>query len=474
MELFEILMKDAFYVLRSFIKLSGKSILESPAPPSPGQPWDFSRAPSIRSKILVLEQIHFLLQTYGASVLQHFEIFLTAIRQFLSPTLIRSALSGIPAISDLAFDIITDLFVNFKTPFKKENEILMNEIVLNLLDMRNTPVDKKIKLVSCLGRITQEPRVLIEMYLNYDCDPDATENMFEKMVNVAAKILQTRLDSNSANYSEDVNLFLGALVLQSSLIKALHNWCKKPPKPTVTKESQEEGETETESNTQNRFKADPNEFEEIKHRKQLLQEGIRLFNWKIKKGINLLIESECIPSKAPKDIAKFLLANNDVMNKKNIGEYLGEGDAENIAVMHAFVELMDFSNMLFVDALRLFLQSFRLPGEAQKIDRFMLKFAQQYVLFNPSAFANADTAYVLAYSVIMLNTDLHNPQVKKRMTKQEFIRNNRGINDNQDLPESLLTSIYDEILTNEIKMKEEQQVTDQAEAKGQHYKALLI
>ena len=42
------------------------------------------------------------------------------------------------------------------------------------------------------------------------------------------------------------------------------------------------------------------------------------------------------------------------------------------------------------------------------------------------------------------------------MTKQEFIKNNRGINDNADLPEELLSAIYDEIQNNEIKMKDEQ------------------
>jgi brefeldin A-inhibited guanine nucleotide-exchange protein len=61
----------------------------------------------------------------------------------------------------------------------------------------------------------------------------------------------------------------------------------------------------------------------------------------------------------------------------------------------------------------------------------------------------------LAYSVIMLNTDAHNPQVKKRMTKADFVKNNRGINDGNDLPEDFLSSIYDEIVTNEIRMKDE-------------------
>jgi hypothetical protein len=33
--------------------------------------------------------------------------------------------------------------------------------------------------------------------------------------------------------------------------------------------------------------------------------------------------------------------------------------------MHAFVDFMDFTNARFVDALRMFLQSFRLPGDQQ-------------------------------------------------------------------------------------------------------------
>jgi len=49
-------------------------------------------------------------------------------------------------------------------------------------------------------------------------------------------------------------------------------------------------------------------------------------------------------------------------------------------------------------------------------------------------FASADAAYVLAYSVIMLTTDLHSVNVRKKMTKEDFVRMTRGINDNRDLP----------------------------------------
>lgn len=70
----------------------------------------------------------------------------------------------------------------------------------------------------------------------------------------------------------------------------------------------------------------------------------------------------------------------------------------------------------FDEAIRQFLNGFRLPGEAQKIDRIMEKFAERFCRCNPKAFSSADTAYVLAYSVIMLNTDAHNPMVKIKVS----------------------------------------------------------
>lgn len=70
-------------------------------------------------------------------------------------------------------------------------------------------------------------------------------------------------------------------------------------------------------------------------------------------------------------------------------------DEEHIAIMHAFVDLLDFRDLPFVDALRIFLQSFRLPGEAQKIDRFMLKFAERYMAGNSrTPFASAGEQHV--------------------------------------------------------------------------------
>lgn len=71
-----------------------------------------------------------------------------------------------------------------------------------------------------------------------------------------------------------------------------------------------------------------------------------------------------------------------------------------------------FSLLISISLLhRQFLWSFRLPGEAQKIDRMMECFAQRYCQLNPDIFTNTDTCYVLSFAIIMLNTSLHNPSV---------------------------------------------------------------
>ena len=157
---------------------------------------------------------------------------------------------------------------------------------------------------------------------------------------------------------------------------------------------------------------------------------------------------------SPEDIARFFHENAG-LDKIQLGDYMGDEHAFNKKVLYAFVEQLDFSGMGFDEAIRSFVQGFRLPGEAQKIDRMMEKFAEQYHRHNPGRFSSADTAYVLAYSVIMLNTDAHNPGVKVRMTKEDFFKNNRGIDDGKDIDSAFMGEIYDRITKNEIKMKDD-------------------
>jgi brefeldin A-inhibited guanine nucleotide-exchange protein len=109
-----------------------------------------------------------------------------------------------------------------------------------------------------------------------------------------------------------------------------------------------------------------------------------------------------------------------------------------------------------------------------QIDRIMEKFAERYTTQNPGIFPTADAAFILAFSVIMLNTDLHNPAIKeeRRMTKAGFTRNNSGICDGQDLPEEFLTGIFDRIKENPISLKEDDEAREKVgESKSGDVKA---
>ncbi|KXS21398.1 Sec7-domain-containing protein, partial [Gonapodya prolifera JEL478] len=160
------------------------------------------------------------------------------------------------------------------------------------------------------------------------------------------------------------------------------------------------------------------------------------------------------------------------LSKVGIGEYLGDYNPFNIEVLGEYARLYDFSGLQFDAALRAFLDGFRLPGEAQKIDRMMQRFAQRYHDCNAGRFGSADTAYVLAFSIIMLNTDLHNPAIKRKMTKQGFVNNNRGIDNGKDVPMEFLHQIYDSILTNEIKIKDETSGKNHRKTHSGHFEAV--
>lgn len=195
------------------------------------------------------------------------------------------------------------------------------------------------------------------------------------------------------------------------------------------------------------------------------------------------------PGIPPVSIVHFF-RNTPGLDKVKIGEYLGDADPFNIRVLDAFVETFDFAlvpktlqtsgaddaqtegngeattgtvvpstssaspsdETSLDDALRSFLDGFKLPGESQQIARIIERFSNAYFAHCPGPLRSADAAYVLCYSVIMLNTDAHNPQVTRKMTKEMYCRNLRGINDNADLPRAYLENLYDSIVNNEIKI----------------------
>eukprot|EP00826_Nyctotherus_ovalis_P006398 TRINITY_DN11508_c0_g3_i2.p1 TRINITY_DN11508_c0_g3~~TRINITY_DN11508_c0_g3_i2.p1 ORF type:complete len:310 (-),score=125.80 TRINITY_DN11508_c0_g3_i2:46-975(-) len=101
--------------------------------------------------------------------------------------------------------------------------------------------------------------------------------------------------------------------------------------------------------------------------------------------------------------------------------------------------------------MRLYLSLFRLPKESQQIDRVIEAFSNSYYDQNAGMFRERDHAYVLAYSLIFLNTMNHNPKVPaaRRITEEQFIKFNEKAID--PITPKCLAKIYDRIVREEFK-----------------------
>ncbi|KAM4035193.1 IQ motif and SEC7 domain-containing protein 3 isoform 2-T2 [Anomaloglossus baeobatrachus] len=194
-------------------------------------------------------------------------------------------------------------------------------------------------------------------------------------------------------------------------------------------------------------------------RKRLYRIGLNLFNINPDKGIQFLISRGFIPD-TPIGVAHFLLQRKG-LSRQMIGEFLGNSKKQfNRDVLDCVVDEMDFSNMELDEALRKFQAHIRVQGEAQKVERLIEAFSQRYCMCNPDIvqqFHNPDTIFILAFAVILLNTDMYSPSIKpdRKMMLEDFIRNLRGVDDGADIPRDMVVGIYERIQQKELKSNED-------------------
>jgi brefeldin A-inhibited guanine nucleotide-exchange protein len=216
-------------------------------------------------------------------------------------------------------------------------------------------------------------------------------------------------------------------------------------------------------------------FDKKRAAQQQFELGIIKFKLSAKKGLLFFIQNGLLHMDA-KEIADFFYEHKEELDKTQIGEIFGgdplagfvkgEGvDPEKggvgfyIRVLHHYVDGLEFAGLEFADAIRLFLSGFRLPGESQKVDRIMEKFAERFTLQNEHIFPSADTAFILAFAVIMCQTDLHNPNIKpeKKMNEESFVKMNKGISvDGGDLPSDFLIDLFRSIKARPFTLKEDE------------------
>ena len=132
------------------------------------------------------------------------------------------------------------------------------------------------------------------------------------------------------------------------------------------------------------------------------------------------------------------------LDKEQIGSFLGSPKQFNQECMYEFINFLDFSGLDVDSALRFLLSQFRLPGESQQIERILTVFTEHFSNDNPNEFQDKNDTWYLAYSSIMLNVNLHSSQIKRKMTKAEFINSLKGCT--QNLGDSYIEQVYDFVL----------------------------
>ncbi|CAJ1054836.1 LOW QUALITY PROTEIN: IQ motif and SEC7 domain-containing protein 3-like%2C partial [Xyrichtys novacula] len=194
-------------------------------------------------------------------------------------------------------------------------------------------------------------------------------------------------------------------------------------------------------------------------RKRLYRIGLNLFNVNPDKGLQFLISRGFIPD-TPIGVAHFLLQRKG-LSRQMIGEFLGNSKKPfNRDVLDCVVDEMDFSGMELDEALRKFQAHIRVQGEAQKVERLIEAFSQRYCMCNPDIvqqFHNPDTIFILAFAIILLNTDMYSPNIKpdRKMMLEDFIRNLRGVDDGADIPRDMVVGIYERIQQRELRSNED-------------------
>ncbi|CAG8735244.1 13455_t:CDS:10, partial [Gigaspora margarita] len=109
------------------------------------------------------------------------------------------------------------------------------------------------------------------------------------------------------------------------------------------------------------------------------------------------------------------------IKKSAIAEFLGGTKFLQAQALKFYMEYFDFSNLRIDMAFRRLCGKLYIKGETQQVDRILEAFSIRYWECNPKSIY--DIVHAIAYSLLLLNTDLHIAQVSSKMSRSQFVRN---------------------------------------------------
>ncbi|KAL3525904.1 hypothetical protein ACH5RR_014276 [Cinchona calisaya] len=391
--------------------------------------------------------INTAIELAGASFGSHPEL-LALVQEELFYNLMQFGLSMSPLILSTVCSIVLNLYHHLRTKLKLQLEAFFSRVLLRIAGSKHgSSYQQQEVAMEALVDFCRQPLFMSEMYANFDCDISCS-NVLEDLANLLSK---SAFPVNSRLSALNILALEGLISMIEGMAERIGHESSASERAPIELEEYIPFWMVTCDNYN-----EPSHWVPFVHNmkqiKKKLMIGAEHFNRDPKKGLEFLKGVNMLSDACDPHIVACFFRYTTGLDKNLVGDFLGSHDEFCIQVLNEFAKSFDFRDMNLDTALRIFLETFRLPGESQKIQRVLEAFAERYYEQSPDILVNKDAALVLSYSLILLNTDQHNSQVKEKMTEEDFIRNNRRINGGNDLPRAFLSQLYHSICENEIRM----------------------
>ena len=160
-------------------------------------------------------------------------------------------------------------------------------------------------------------------------------------------------------------------------------------------------------------------------------------------SLSLNREPVVVPERQDGDTpAKYLIRLEEAVSRGAVATILSQSNDEFFKnVMRSYMRGFKFFGDPLDMSTRKLLMEVELPKETQQIDRVLQAFANRYHECNPGVYATPDEAYFIAFSILILHTDVFNKNNKHKMQKHDYVKNAQG----QGVANEVLECFYDNI-----------------------------
>ncbi|KXJ92793.1 hypothetical protein Micbo1qcDRAFT_160612 [Microdochium bolleyi] len=140
--------------------------------------------------------------------------------------------------------------------------------------------------------------------------------------------------------------------------------------------------------------------------------------------------------------AKYLARVEEELKRNVIAAALSKPSDDFFAsVLRSYMRKFSFFEEPMDMAIRKLLMEAELPKETQQIDRCLQAFANRYHECNPGIYSTPEQAYFIAFSLLILHTDIFNKNNKHKMQKADYLKNTGG----EGIFDEIMECFYDNI-----------------------------